>query len=80
MPLTIEIVTPERIVFQEEGIDSVTLPGIEGELTVLPRHAALMTALQAGALRFRSRNRSLQSGNPTKRSSRRCTQCSPPTQ
>jgi len=53
VPLTIEIVTPERIVFQEEGVESVTLPGIEGELTVLPRHAALMTALQPGALRFR---------------------------
>src|SRR5437763_15330671 len=53
MPLTIEIVTPERIVFREEGVDSVTLPGIEGELTVLPRHAPLMTALQPGGLRFR---------------------------
>src|SRR5439155_17173893 len=53
VPLTIEIITPERMVFQEEDVESVTLPGIEGELTILPRHAALMTALQPGALRFR---------------------------
>jgi F-type H+-transporting ATPase subunit epsilon len=53
MPLTIEIITPERVIFREEGVESVTLPGIEGELTVLPSHAPLMTALQPGALRFR---------------------------
>src|SRR3954454_19726576 len=53
MPLTLQIITPERVVFSEEGVDSVTLPGIEGELTVLPEHAALMTALQPGPLVFR---------------------------
>ena len=53
MPLTLEIVTPERIVFQEDGVESVTLPGSEGELTVLPSHAPLMTALQPGPLVFR---------------------------
>lgn len=53
MPLSLQIITPERVVFEEEGVESVTLPGSEGELTVLPRHAPLMTALQAGALFFR---------------------------
>ncbi len=53
MPLSVQIITPERVVFQEEGVESVTLPGSEGELTVLPRHAPLMTALRPGALRFR---------------------------
>jgi F-type H+-transporting ATPase subunit epsilon len=53
MPLTLEIITPERIVFNEEGVDSVTLPGSEGELTILPSHAPLMTALRPGALYFK---------------------------
>ena len=53
MPLTLQIVTPERIVFEENGVDSVTLPGSAGELTVLPSHAPLMTALQPGPLVFR---------------------------
>ena len=53
MPLTLQIVTPERVVFSEEGVDSVTLPGSEGELTVLPSHAPLMTELRPGALTFR---------------------------
>ncbi|HEY7371263.1 MAG TPA: ATP synthase F1 subunit epsilon, partial [Polyangia bacterium] len=35
------------------AVDSVTLPGSEGELTILPRHAALMTALKPGPLTFR---------------------------
>jgi F-type H+-transporting ATPase subunit epsilon len=50
MPLVLEIVTPERVVISEEGVESVTVPGSEGELTLLPRHAALMTALRPGAL------------------------------
>ena len=53
MPLSLKIITPERIVFEEDGVDSVTLPGADGELTVLPRHAALMTALRPGPVVFR---------------------------
>ena len=53
MPLELQIITPERVVFSEIGIDSVTLPGSEGELTLLPSHAPLMTALQPGPLVWR---------------------------
>jgi F-type H+-transporting ATPase subunit epsilon len=53
MPLTLQIVTPERVVFHEEDVESVTLPGAEGELTLLPQHAPLMTALRPGPLTFR---------------------------
>jgi F-type H+-transporting ATPase subunit epsilon len=53
MPLELQIVTPERVVFAEDGVESVTIPGSEGELTVLPSHAPLMTALQPGPLVFR---------------------------
>ncbi len=53
MPLNLQIITPERIVFDESGIDSVTLPAVMGEITVLPSHAALMTELQPGPLVFR---------------------------
>lgn len=53
MPLTLQIITPERIVFQEENVESITLPGADGELTILPQHAALMTALRPGPVLFR---------------------------
>ena len=53
MPLTLQIITPERIVFEEENVDSLTVPGAQGELTILPQHAALMTALSPGPVVFR---------------------------
>ena len=53
MPLKVEIVTPERVVFSEENVDSITVPGSEGELTILPRHAPLMAMLRPGALTLR---------------------------
>jgi F-type H+-transporting ATPase subunit epsilon len=53
LPLTLQIITPERVVFSEQGVESVTLPGSEGELTILPSHAPLMTALDPGPLLFR---------------------------
>jgi len=52
MPLLLEIVTPERLAYSDE-VDSVQLPGIEGELGVLPHHAPLISTLGAGELRLR---------------------------
>src|SRR5687767_3848886 len=53
MPLTVEIVTAERIVRTEQGVEVLVAPGAEGQLAILPRHAALMTTLNAGELLFR---------------------------
>src|SRR5829696_8369793 len=52
MPLQLEIVTPEKLAYQDE-VDSVVLPGAEGELGVLPHHAPLVSTLGAGELRLR---------------------------
>ncbi len=52
MPLHLEIVTPEKLAYQDE-VDSVQLPGSEGELGVLPHHAPLISTLGAGELRLR---------------------------
>ncbi len=49
MGLRLEIVTPERQLFSGE-VDSVLLPGAEGQLGVLPHHAPLMSALSVGEL------------------------------
>ncbi len=48
MPLTVDIVTVEKTVLHEEGIDEVIAPGIDGQLAVLPQHAAFMTMLAPG--------------------------------
>jgi F-type H+-transporting ATPase subunit epsilon len=50
MPLSVEIVTIERKLLQESGIDEVIAPGVEGQLAVLPKHAPFMTMLAPGEL------------------------------
>lgn len=50
MPLRLEIVSVERLVYSED-VDMVIAPGIEGQLGILPRHAPLLTALTYGELR-----------------------------
>ena len=52
MPLQLDIVTPEKLAYSDE-VDAVTLPGIEGELFVLPHHAPLVSTLGFGELRIR---------------------------
>ncbi len=52
MPIQLEIVTPERLAFSDQ-VDSVVVPGAEGELGVLPHHAPLVSTLGVGELRIR---------------------------
>ncbi len=47
--LQLKIVTPEKIIF-EGPIDQVTLPTMDGEITVLRGHEALMSVLASGEL------------------------------
>ncbi|MPZ22096.1 MAG: F0F1 ATP synthase subunit epsilon [Dehalococcoidia bacterium] len=48
--LKVEIITAERIVYSAEQVDEVIVPGAEGELAILPRHAALISGLGTGEL------------------------------
>jgi F-type H+-transporting ATPase subunit epsilon len=52
MPLQLEIVTPERLAYSDT-VDSVVLPGAEGEMGILPHHAPLLATLCVGELRIR---------------------------
>jgi F-type H+-transporting ATPase subunit epsilon len=49
--LLLEIVTPEAKTFSAE-VDMVVLPGVEGELGILPMHVPLMTRLLPGEVRI----------------------------
>jgi len=51
--LNLEVVTPHRTVLVED-VDSVTLPGIEGELGILPEHIPLLTTLDTGIVSYSS--------------------------
>ena len=47
--IKLEIVTPEATVYSED-VDMVTLPGVEGQMGILPQHVRLMTQLVPGEL------------------------------
>ena len=51
MALHLEIVTPEKKIFSDT-VGNVYLPGADGELGILDGHAALVTALKPGELRY----------------------------
>jgi len=51
--LSLEVVTPHRTVLIED-VDSVTLPGIEGELGILPEHIPMLTTLDTGVMSYTS--------------------------
>jgi F-type H+-transporting ATPase subunit epsilon len=44
-----ELVTPERMALSED-VEQVVVPGIEGEFTVLPGHAPVISALRPGVI------------------------------
>ena len=50
--LDLEIVTPDRAVAHEE-VDEVQLPGVEGNLGILPGHTPLLTRLRVGPAWYR---------------------------
>jgi len=52
MGIRIDIVTAERLVFSGDA-DLVVVPGVDGEMAILPHHASLMTMIQPGEVRIK---------------------------
>lgn len=49
--LQLDVITPEGRLLSE-AVDSVTLPGLGGELGILPGHTPLISQLQTGVLSY----------------------------
>lgn len=49
--LSLHILSPEGTIL-EANVELVTLPGLLAPFTVLPGHAAIVTALEKGTLRY----------------------------
>lgn len=47
----LEIVTPESSIFQGD-VETVTVPGVDGEFQMLNNHAPIVSLLQEGKVRF----------------------------
>ncbi len=52
MPLHLEVITPERKVY-EDDVDMVIAPGGDGYLGILPHHTPLLTTLGPGEFRVK---------------------------
>jgi F-type H+-transporting ATPase subunit epsilon len=48
-----ELVSPERLLVSEQ-VESVVIPGAEGEMTVMAQHAPVMTTIQPGVVTVKS--------------------------
>ena len=57
--LQLDVVTPERRVLSE-AVDMVTVPGLGGEMGILPGHTPLISQLQTGVLSYTTGGRTLQ--------------------
>lgn len=53
MPIHVQVVSREKLVFEIEDADSVQIPASEGEMGVLPNHAPVLTTLGFGDLVIR---------------------------
>ena len=54
MPIRCEIVSQDRMVWEGDA-DIVVIPGVAGEMGVLPNHAPLLSTLKFGILKVRSK-------------------------
>lgn len=53
--MQVAVVTGEREIYRGEA-DMVIAPGVEGEMGILPQHAALLSALKTGEMRIKLGN------------------------
>ena len=53
--IQLEVVTPEKITLRE-AVDEITVPGLDGELGILPDHTPLISQLKTGILSYRQGN------------------------
>jgi F-type H+-transporting ATPase subunit epsilon len=50
--LTLRVITPDAIVLDEQAT-YVAIPGTDGSIGILPRHAAMVAALDTGVLHYK---------------------------
>jgi F-type H+-transporting ATPase subunit epsilon len=54
--IRLELVTPERLLLSED-VEEVVVPGVEGELGILPGHTSLLSSLRIGEMTYRKGGR-----------------------
>ena len=57
--MLVEVLTPERTVFSEDGVDEIIIPTEIGELDILPNHADLLSIVETGIVIPKKNNKSI---------------------
>ena len=50
--IRLDVVTPEKSIAKDLAVESVILPGTNGQMNVLPGHVNLLTSLRAGSFAY----------------------------
>lgn len=53
LKIKFKIVTPERTVYESE-VEQITLPAMDGEVTIMPNHRSYIAALKAGEIMLKN--------------------------
>ena len=56
--LQLEVVTPQCTILNE-SVDTIILPGIQGEMGILPEHVPLLTIMDSGILSYTTNNNTI---------------------
>ncbi len=65
----LEIVTPEAVLLSSE-VDSVTVPGIEGEFQMLNNHAPIVSVLEKGTVKVKTNTAGIDAAKLSKKFAR----------
>jgi len=50
--LKLKVITPEKVLFEQDGVDAVYSTAVDGEFGVMPGHIPYMTPLAIGVSKF----------------------------
>jgi F-type H+-transporting ATPase subunit epsilon len=56
MKFKLDIVTPERLIWSDD-VDFVTIPTVQGEITVLANHVPVVSIIEPGEIKIRKENK-----------------------
>ena len=54
--MQVDIVTPEKVLFKDNDVPMVTIPGIEGQMGILDNHVPIVTFLRPGVINVENKN------------------------
>ncbi len=54
--MQVDIVTPEKVLFTDNDVPMVTVPGIEGQMGILDNHVPIVTFLRPGVINVENKN------------------------